>query len=544
MKPKRMIAKTHQGSGKGIFTDSLAEQIVKSGGTVVIAVATFVVAVERVARLAHLNPLLLASHEKHFLGRTDQCPQYSEIQKEVQVRQTSKQIRIAYCNACPSNPACPYFGQYQKILDEERKLIIMQHAHLTLPEVQENLERRGVSLLVVDEDVFEALRQVIKIEPWQIEAMKEITAATTNRRLSKLSEWIEFGGTPDLNLKINVQDRRQIFEHLGGREGSGRFEKMMALIDAYNTGHSIASGEVSILVKSLPRALVQMFTDATCDPELLKLLLDDPAIQVIEGGVFNPAKVHPGNEVIQVLDFSTSISNLQGTKEDGEFLMEYFAECLFYIGETVRARDLQKPLVTTYKKWIDDVRTFLENNFRDVFDRFEFGHMEAGTNKFDDCDAQFLLCGRHLSKEQLQAEMFELKSIAHFWDSVKDRPIRYGHFCDVLGLADVDSISGAALKNRQGFVPVKRIEMIDRFHAREFEYPKLKIVPEVDHPLAQMAYRRADAKTQQAIRIRFTEDRPKLLVVFGNRLLPGFVVSQSILFADLVLANRPGSGSR
>lgn len=538
---KRILLKTHQGSGKGRNCISLVEQVIERGGTVAIAVPTHAIAVEVEKLLAHLTPLALASHKKHFEGREKDCPRYEEIQAELQVRQTAKNIRKRFCDSCPARSSCRYVGQYQKILDSKHRLIVAQHAHLVLPEVRENLDRRGLSLLWIDEDIYETLRQPIRVEKWHLELLKAILAAVKDNLLQGLSNWLEFGGTPGRSL--TVKERRIILEHMKSTGVLKKFEEIMALVDVYNSGHSIASSETSILVKTLPRASVQLFTDATADIELLKLVLEDPSIELFDGGVFDPRKVHPGNEVIQLLDLSTSITNLQGPEVDGEHEMEKFTECLFFIGEMVIDRDLQKPLVTTYKDWIPIAETILRNNFPDVFERFRFGHMEAGTNRFEDCDAQFLLCGRHLSTKQLQEEMHELKSIADFWDRSNNRVPRDSHFRDVF-TEEISRGGVASLKSEQRFVPVRRIEMIDSYHAREFEYPALKTIPEVDHPLAQMAYRRADAKTQQAIRLRFTDDAPKLLVVFGNRLLPGFVISGSVLFADLVLANRPGSESR
>ena len=287
----------------------------------------------------------------------------------------------------------------------------------------------------------------------------------------------------------------------------------------------------------LPKVPVRIFTDATPPLEYLKIVLDNEDIEVYgQDEVLDFRKLNKDNKLIQCLDSSMSKSSLKGAmNEDGEYEYERFSKILDFIIDQARNEHKDKKiLITTYcdgegDQFKSTALDYLKRNAPE----FEVGeeppakicisHMMIGTNKFEDYQIQFLVAGVYRNGQQLKHEVYKLRSIANFWNRLNGRPLIPNPY--PFGVGDEASIEREE-------EPVRRILPINN-RAAVFAYDDFKYRRPAN-PDYNIIEKFAIAKTQQAIRLRFNDDRLRIVYVFGNYFLPSFLVTDSTLEDDLI----------
>ena len=117
---------------KSTTSDRWAVDLASKGKNVMIAVPSGDVAREHQERIRSLGgeAHILRSHEATFKGKTDDCPYYEEIQYLYNLGVDSQVYKKKYCKSCPYFDACTYPRQYSEALEEENRIVIIQHAHL------------------------------------------------------------------------------------------------------------------------------------------------------------------------------------------------------------------------------------------------------------------------------------------------------------------------------------------------------------------------------------------------------------------------------
>ncbi len=279
-------------------------------------------------------------------------------------------------------------------------------------------------------------------------------------------------------------------------------------INAYNNGSSFNKETGMFTFTPISDNPVRIFTDATPPVEMLKTILDSKKLQVIgDKQLLNVKAYNPKNEIIKVIDASNSKKALSDWQD--------YQNILRFIGNMARTeyKDLSI-LVTVYKPDIDKVQEYFKNHFPDEAARIKVAQMVKGVNEYEETNVQFVLAGIHLHHEQAAQEAWELKNICNFWATIKKRDKIKNDF-------PLPSNSDSLRKP----IPVRVNQLLDDGSAYLCEYPELKdYVPE---PYWEgLADEKAIGETQQSIRLRFKDNKPKVIWFWSWRYLPGILFTK------------------
>jgi len=544
---KDILLASPQGSGKSFKIDELTVSLAKKGHRVLISVPTGNLAIEHKNRIEKdldgnptgIKAFVVMSHKNLFdkLNPGFDCPEEGNIQYLYNLGISSSVWKGAYCKKCPYAKDCPYPTQYKKVVEDAPQVVIIQHAHLSCKETMFSIMQSKYDIMFVDEAFIDNCHK--RIKPRQDELAVLETFIKEVSWMEKLYNWLVNGGyAKDDKDKFTIRASETELENLKFSLDDKRIPWNVPDYIRYfnlNLYHDKTQGIQ--MFYPLPSVKVRVFTDATPPIDYLKIVLDNNNIEVFgDDEVLDFRKMNSGNTVTQVLDSSMSKTSLKGSLDEfGDYNYERFTEILEFIGELATTKYKgQKILITTYEDGKNDkfktiAETFLKNNYPDLDVGREppsqvcIGHMMIGTNKFEDYLIQFLVAGVYLNAYMFKQEVFRLKSISNFWNRVNDRPIDPNPFPSDIG--DNASIP----RERE---PIKRILPINN-RAAIFEYPDFTYVFPAD-PDYNIIEKFAIAKTQQAIRLRFNDQRKRDIFVFGNYFLPSFLITNSVLEDDLL----------
>lgn len=518
MVTEHAVLKAPLGSGKTTFIIETAGDCARKGKNIVIAVKTNKLAWEMHDELLKRHGVkahVLESFGKIFEGDRSEikCPSYKEIKDELDLGESSDKIRKRFCDSCPLKPQCPYPEIYSKINCPDVRVVIIQHAHLGLAKIKEQLHNKGIDLLVLDEDFTDALWKSKWRDTELVTILEEYKAATSDTRLNEFIDWYSDGGSVPFPPRITSKDLARIKAWLVGAKGESAatkiFEEIKELKEIFAAGHSHSKANGLLHRNELPGTDLVVICDATADIEYLSLILKTKKIRVIgENVTFDYRKENPLHEVVQVIDNRTSVSNLESD-------MELFKEIVIAIGNEIKRKQYKKALVTTFQKHEQLARTILEEHCPDVLERVIIGHMDVGTNAYADCDAQFLLCSLYQTEEELSKQAHMLRRIENYGRNTSP-----------------DALASPYRVERE-WRPIKFVEPKGTLRSRIFSRKPIGFHACVDK-YGAMVERRLQAKYQQAIRLRFIPDEPRRLYVFGNLGFNSFLVSRVVLLDDLI----------
>jgi hypothetical protein len=508
-----------QGAGKSYWTDQTAADLAKQGYKVLIAVPTANLAMQHAENIKSFGEkaFILMSH-KNLFEKYDpgfECPEFDNIQYYEKLGLQSQDYKQKYCSKCPFNDKCPFPNQYSQVKEEDYKVVIIQHAHFKAREVMYNLiYSKGFDVLFIDESVVD--NTISKIKPLESE-LEAFGAFLKFPWMDDIMTWFKDGGYPDKKLRPKEIDLEEIGEFLDSNQIPNNLKEY---IRHFNNGEYYDKTTGLTVFYPIPNIGVRVFTDATPPLDLMKIVLDTDHIEVFgDNEHIDYTQYNKDNKVIQVLDTSMSKTSLK--KDDYARLVDI----LEYIGDSSRKEYSNKNiLITTYAEYEELVKTWLKTNYPDICNRVLVSHMAVGTNEFIDYDIQFLVAGVYLNGKHFSELSYNIKFIANYWNRLNSRPIIHNPY--PFRVSDSSSIP-------RNPTPIKRVEKIDN-GCFIVEYPGFTYwqpAYQIDNLIEQYAI----AKTQQAIRLRFTSTtNSRVVYVFGNYPFPSFMITDSVIEEDLL----------
>lgn len=527
---KKILLASPQGSGKSFLLDDLAVELSRQGKRVLIAVHSGDIAVEHLNRIAQKgsHAFIVGSHRTHFTKYNPgfDCLQYDPIQKVLALGASSRAIVEKYCDRCPLQEQCRYPKQYAEMLEPEHNIVICQHAHFTSPESMHSILKKRFDVLMIDEAFIDKLLVKVKAEEIEWELLEYFDFPW----IAPLVSWLKNGGAPDRKLYPRMEELAEVRRMFDDHMAPWRLPEYLRY---YNQEHFMEP-EIGLHVFYPPptdQIPLTLMTDATPPVEMLEVVLDDNNIETYGSDeIIDFRRMNKDNQLIQVLDGSVSKTALRGEPQKNfeEQLIEYdylhLVDILEMIGDLARDKYKDKKiLVTTYKDFKEVVEQWLAANYPDIMNRVLVSHMKIGTNEFDGYEVQFLVAGVYHNANQIHRQVYELKLIANYWNRLKDRPQLPNYRWWGVG-------EGASIERVSE--PVRRIHALGKT-VGVFEYENF-LYQRPQDKYYNLVEKFAISKTQQAIRLRFNDDKLKIIYVFGKFFLPSFLVTDSVLKDDLL----------
>ena len=519
------------GSGKTHSADELAVKVARAEKSVLIAVPTADLAAEHKKRIEDAGVLchVLLSHENmfspsknHQLKHEFPCPNYDAIQNAQRLGCAAK-VRDKFCNGCPSRNECRFPNQYEKINDQDVRVVIIQHAHFKSPQAMKVLEQKQFSLLIVDEDFTDNCYTHLRPSKQDLELLKSLGYNWA----TKIANWLTQGGYPS---GAPIHPKEPELEELHRRAGASKID-WNVVIEAYNHRERAGRTEGLRIIHPVPEVPVRLFTDATPPIEMVKIILNNENIEVFGSGeVLDIIRCHPDNKVVSVLDQSVAKRQLGFGKGSDDF-DEKFYDSLNFIGDKCIAdhKD-ERVLITTYKSHINETIKYLKEKFPDLdvgstlTNKIVVHHMQKGVNTYKNFHVQFLLAGVHPSGQDLLRKSYQLRSVQNHWRQCAGLP----NINNIFPIQAFDGTNNPGLDMHPKCVRKTEPGGI-------YEYPDFTVtVPHFD--IDRIVHAHAIAKGLQAMRLRFTENMSKPIVIydFGNEEKLGLMVTHVLCFNDLV----------
>lgn len=522
-----LLLKAVMGSGKSWFADELAVELAALGHNVIIAVPSGDIAKEHLARIqaqggqAHV----LQSHKATFKGKEHACPDYEEIQYQINLGVDSRLYKKKFCGNCPYFEDCAYPRQYSVAMEESVRIVIIQHAHFQSKETMyQLLQNKEFSVMIVDESFIDNLIDIIKPTDFEIEVLKITT--TASKWTERLSDWLKLGGEPKGTIRALPEELEELWKVFDDNNQGWR---MKALIDAYNSGEWLNARSGIKVFSPVPFVPIRLLTDATPTEEELRTVLNTSHLEVLgDGDILDITAYHPENKIIQVIDSTLSKSSLQTD--------EKFYDFLSFIGDKCSTSFLEdRVLVTVFKdnekfSWTQETLDFFHEKYPHLdvgtdpmVNRIVIDGMKVGVNTYADFTVQFLVCSVYMNDEQIAQGAYQTKVIKNYWRVKEDLPI----------------VQNILVQKDQSILwedgPVRKIERDGVYEYQSTKSKKLSIRVPVE-TYERMTYEKAVGKSQQAVRIRFTEnlEKRKIVYIFGNYNFPSLLVTHVVLLDDIL----------
>lgn len=518
---KNILFKYFQGAGKTASLLELAEEASKAKKKCLFVMSTHETAREVSLQLErrglpHIN---IASYE-HIFGPDsgNKCPEYKQIQDLVDLGESSNRVRTELCSRCPVKTSCSYFNQYAGL--QKHNIAIIQHAHLSSKNVMQMVANRHFDVMLIDEDIVDKVAQLTK---WSKEEMTFLKKQRRRKLVKPLYQWFCDGSKTESRINLTITEKRNLRKLCTANNVSWR--DLLDKVNLYNAG-AVWTPRGIFMLNSLPDIPLKIFADATADKEVLRQLVHGEFEVHGDKLLLDYPRMHKGNKIVQSLTSSVSKTALRGGKNEAESDFQLLSGILdFVVKKVSKSPDDYRALLTVYKSDVDFCKKYFENE-PEVQDKLTIASMEAGTNRYAQYDCQFLAAGVFTNDEVLKDECLRM-FILQRWAS---GPNMFDA-AQFLATSDFSDLFEWIPKTFEvEYRPVRAIHQpsnaLGRPRAHVFEYPELKTIPQhLRPPIIRSAKTRVEMKTQQAIRIRFDEIKPRMVYFFGRCFLPGFLVS-------------------
>lgn len=513
------------GAGKSFAISEWAAELAKQGYKVLLAVPTADIAIEHRQRIREHGEeaFVHLSHKSTFakkddLGFSFDCPYFGEIQAAINIGVSSTNYKAAYCRGCPFEEKCYYPRQYSEVMEDQYKIVIIQHAHFSCQEVIYELAKKEFDVLFIDESFINSMYQSIKVHKWEQELLEKFDF----RWMEKLVDWLRGDKVPKGVLNPSQRDLELVHKAFGKRP-----YRLPDLIRFYNQGRVVNKYTGIEVIYELPNIPVRIFTDGTPPVDLIKKLTGISNLEVWgDNEVLDVKRIHPDNEIIQVLDISSSRTFL----EEGDNLENILTK----IGEIVDSElKGKKVLVTVASYSMKNIvsQFFLDN--RELFPTpITVNIMQKGVNDYKDYDAQFLLAGRYYRGIDYYLDTYKYKAINNYIRKKEGKDeLNNPYPADIEENISIPRKEDENDPNKFGEV-VKRIEQINN-RGGIFEYEAFRNYPP-KYFWHRQCYEYNKAETQQAIRLRFDSTKARKVWILNNYNLPSIIVTKSILYQDFL----------
>lgn len=541
---KDILVASPQGSGKSHMVAELAATLASMNRTVLIACPTGDIAIQYkkwIEDVFHQKAFVVLSHNNLFkkLNPGFDCPQEAEIQRLYDLGVSSSVWKSAYCKQCPFAEECPYPNQYRDLGFGENRIIIIQHAHFTCKETLYSIMQKQYDVMFIDESFIDSCHKNIKPKQLELEILE--TFQVEIPWVEPVLSWLRNGGyAKKEGDKTKIIPTETQLELIRAKMDEHQCVwKVPDYLRYFNINMYLDRHLGFEMFYPLPDTVpVRVFTDATPPLEYLKTVLDKNDIEVFgDDEVLDFRRLNQENKVIQVLDGSMSKSALKGLRDEAteDYTYDRFIDILQFLADLAKGEHKDKKiLLTTYNDGTDDqfktvAYTFLKRNFPDLDVGFEpphqicISHMMIGTNMFEDYLVQILAAGIYRNGRQLREEVYQLRSIQNFWNRLKDRAITPNPFPRNVGNESSIEREEEPVKKILSIGPRAGVFAFDDFKYRRPADPDFNVIEKF-----------AIARTQQSIRLRFNDDRKRIVYIFGNYFFPSFLMTDCVLEDDIL----------
>ncbi len=409
--------------------DALAAKLASEGKRVAIACNSINVALEHKERVekAGARAFIMASFESIFdrdeLSNGLVCPNEQAIKDCRGLGVPSSYYKKKYCKSCPFNDECAFPNQYTQVQEDKYKVVIIQHAHFACEETIRQLFKKHFDVLIIDENFNDFLINQLIPSQKEIDLLQEFEDRYD--WVYPLVKWMVRGGKPPQHIEPLKNDLAPIRTRFNEEKEPYRLPDFLR---CYRAGDWFDT-EIGIMkFIPIPECQVRIVLDATATMKELKILLNNPNLKSIGGGVVAaPKAYHKDNEVIQILNGSASKTAMVGK--------EKLYEWLEYIGDTMMApgNEDKTCLITTFKEYIDpitreksypeqDAIDWLDRNYPSIIPRIAINRMSAGTNKWAHFNYQFILANVYINPKTMRHEVYKLKFIENYWRQYNGDP--------------------------------------------------------------------------------------------------------------------------
>lgn len=524
-KPRDIVLAHHQGAGKSQMTDEFTASIGQAGLSTLLAVRDSNLALQHKQGIEASGQrcYMLFSHEKLFSDEVKQelnigfdCPFYNEIQTMLSVNPDSGPVKNAYCRGCALNNKCPYPRQYAEVANTTANVVIMQHAHFGAQNAMNQILSRPFHLLTVDENFITNCVQTVKAEEDDLIIIQFLSQ--TYPWLKDILRWLTAGGFPQSRVTPHLQDLMDISKIFAGLKRKYIIPDILRAHNEQAYYDLLAGAEKFIPV---PRAgsLLRLFTDATAPIEYMKVILNNPALEVLGNEfVLNPKIYHPLNEYRQALDGSTAVRQMN---QPGylEFLLSHACR------EMEKALPGETGLITVYRDQVEQAQRYITHHYPHLGNALDVSWMKIGTNEYAHKNYQWLMAGRYPNALDLAKEAWKLALIWNAWIAKEGACLGNPERVDM----PYHNYTSAGASYAAEWVPLTRTEWIHD-NAWEVEYPNLtRRLPA--EPVKALSQKLFLAVKNQANRMRYKPNH-KIIVRDYDREPTNHVVTESFLIAD------------
>lgn len=405
-------------SGKSYcLTDTVIRLVKEQGVNVILSVHNTKTAVEYKTRFdsAGVKSFIVSSHESTFghqatppkeVSTTDlSCLWYYEIQQEIKLGVTSQSYKEEYCNGCPLNPesggGCPFVSQYQNVMDEKYKVVIIQHSHFSAPEVIYKLLDKDFAATLIDETFITSLFDYIQIRDREV----EIIESKGYDWSIKLFNWMTCRERAKGKLDPSKDELEALYEDFRTWECEWRIPDLIRYYNQHRIVNPLSGIEV---VYELPSSQLTVLADATPPVELIKHLTGIEDLTILGANeVIDIKAINPNNHRYQIIDISSSKSKLSNE--------EFFTALMDKICQIIKTKYCNKnSLLTVYESNKVMVRQFINEKYPEILPFIDIGLMNKGTNKWAHYDCQFILAGRYRLAKDYYLDTYKYRSIANY----------------------------------------------------------------------------------------------------------------------------------
>lgn len=364
-----------------------------------------------------VDSFLLMSHAGvfgHQSGRKStladfDCPYFDEIQEQARAGVLSSQYKSEFCDNCPLANKCHYPSQYSDVMDEEHRVVIIQHAHLSCQEAIWKLMDKGFNFLIIDENFLQYTSQYIDINQAEIDLLEGLD----HKWAERIVKWLKGEENAYGKLDPHESELKAAYKVF---QDWGLVYRLPDLIRFYNQRREANETTGIEVVYELPWIPIKIFLDGTMPLNLIKHLTGIDDIKTYgDNEIIDIEAIHPGNMRIQIYDISNSVTKMN----DPDFFNLLMDKLCSIVKEEFWGK---KFLFTCYGSQKDQVKEFVETKYPEILPFIDIGLMNRGTNKWAHFDGQAILAGRYMIGKDYKHETYRLKTVANYYREKKGLP--------------------------------------------------------------------------------------------------------------------------
>lgn len=420
---RNLLLASGQGTGKSFCaTDTVIDLVKNQDLNCIVAVPDTKIAIEYRQRFksAGIDAFILASHESIFGKQCkppketnlskDPCPFFNEIQTDIKLGVNSSTFKEDYCKGCPLAETCYFPNQYTQVMEDQYKVVIIQHAHFSSTEVIFKLLQKSFEVMFIDETFIQNIFTTIPVNQTEIDILESHTELEWAIRLAN---WLKGESRAIGKIEALKEQLAPLYEEVNSFTSERDLKdpikwRIPDLIRFYNQHRLVNDLSGIEIVYEIPKIPIRVFTDATPPIDLIKHLTGIDTIKVFgDNEIINIKAINPGNHRYQIIDASNSKSKLSNN--------EYFESLMTKCCQIVERDFLyRKTLFTVYKSDVTRVSKFIEERFPLILPYIDIGLMSKGTNKWAHYDFQIIIAGRYRLGKSFKEDTYKYRSVANF----------------------------------------------------------------------------------------------------------------------------------